>query len=49
MTPVTPIARGVEGGLGVAPDKSGPVELLIAEAKEKEVELTTSTDYSKSM
>jgi len=46
VTPVTPIARGVERGLGVAPDKSGPVELLIAEAKEKEVELTISTDHS---
>ncbi len=37
MTPVTPTARGVEGGLGVAPVNSDPDELLIAAAKEKEV------------
>lgn len=39
MTLVTPTARGVEGGLGVAPVKSDPDELLIAAAKEEE-ELT---------
>ncbi len=37
VTPVTPTARGVEGGLGVAPVNSDPDELLIAAAKEKEV------------
>lgn len=40
VTPGTPRARGVEGGLGVAPVKSGPDELLVIDAMEEEVELT---------
>lgn len=40
MTPGTPIERGIEGGLGMAPVKSGPDEQLIMEAEKEEVEVT---------
>lgn len=43
-----PRARGVEGGLGAAPVKSGPDELVV-EAMEEESELTVYSNQSGGM